>query len=95
MLGRARSVLGLGLLPAVDYAAKRLLRPGAIVVPGRVRVRPSSCAALTWTAAVLHCARVGLHGSPLVAAIQLRIRLGAANYRALLANSNADYYSVR
>ena len=32
------SVLGLGLLPALDYAAERLLAPGAAVVPSRVRV---------------------------------------------------------
>ena len=33
------SVLGMGLLPAVDYAARFLLAPGAVVLPGRVRVR--------------------------------------------------------
>ena len=31
-------VLGLGLLPALDYAADRLLAPGALVVPSRVQV---------------------------------------------------------
>lgn len=33
------SVLGMGLLPAIDYAAERLLAPGARVVPRRVQVR--------------------------------------------------------
>ena len=33
------SVLGMGLLPAVDYAAERLLAPGALVVPQRIQVR--------------------------------------------------------
>lgn len=32
------SVLGMGLLPALDYAAERLLAPGALVVPQRVQV---------------------------------------------------------
>ena len=32
------SVLGMGLLPALDYAAERLLAPGALVVPHRVQV---------------------------------------------------------
>lgn len=32
------SVLGMGLLPALDYAAQRLLAPGALVVPQRVQV---------------------------------------------------------
>ena len=31
------SVLGMGLLPALDYAAERLLAPGALVVPQRVQ----------------------------------------------------------
>jgi len=41
---RARSVLGMGLLPALDYAGARLLAPGARVVPARVQVRRSRCA---------------------------------------------------
>ena len=32
------SVLGMGLLHAVDYAAERLLKPGAVVLPARVHV---------------------------------------------------------
>lgn len=32
------SVLGMGLLPAVDYAAERLLVPGAVVVPACIQV---------------------------------------------------------
>lgn len=32
------AALGLGLLPALDYAAERLLAPGALVVPQRVQV---------------------------------------------------------
>ena len=31
-------ILGAGLLPALDYAAERLLAPGALVVPQRVQV---------------------------------------------------------
>ncbi len=36
----ACSVLGMGLLDAVDYAAQRLLKPGALVLPARVHVSP-------------------------------------------------------
>lgn len=32
------SMLGMGLLPAVDYAAERLLVPGARVVPSCIQV---------------------------------------------------------
>jgi hypothetical protein len=41
------SVLGMGLLPALDYAAERLLAPGALVVPHRVQVwLPLACTLL-------------------------------------------------
>lgn len=33
-----RSVLGMGVLPALEYAARRLLKPGGRVVPRAVRV---------------------------------------------------------
>ena len=35
------ALLGAGLLPALDYAAERLLAPGALVVPQQVQVLPS------------------------------------------------------
>ena len=34
----ACSVLGMGLLDIVDYAAQRLLKPGALVLPARIHV---------------------------------------------------------
>lgn len=34
-------MLGMGLLPALDYAGARLLAPGARVVPARVQVNPA------------------------------------------------------
>lgn len=47
------SVLGMGLLPALDYAAERLLAPGALVVPQRVQV-----SWLGWLPRVLRMPRV-------------------------------------
>ena len=38
----SRSVLGIGLLQAVDCAAARLLKPGALVLPARVHVSAHS-----------------------------------------------------
>ena len=37
------SVLGKGLLPSLDYAAERLIEPGARVVPAAVQVNPLCC----------------------------------------------------
>lgn len=36
-----RSVLGMGLLPSVDYAARHLLAPGARVLPQRIQASPA------------------------------------------------------
>ena len=70
------SVLGVGLLPALNYAAERLLAPGALVVPQRVQVRMGDCKNVGCYSSTFPFGSLLPAGYPQVYAVLLELRVG-------------------